>query len=86
MNKLVAITIDEESRNVIIIPEHWNHGQTGFENADVYLVIDAADEKPIADVCFTEDKSDWEINSDLGIEAEDEIVNFIKSQSPLTAL
>lgn len=86
MDKTVAININGTVKNVIIIPEHWNHGQTGFENADVYLIIEGETEKHLAAVCFTEDKTDWEMNSNLDLDTEYEIVNFIKSQSPLTAL
>jgi len=86
MDKIVAINIDGTVKNVTIIPEHWNNGQTGFENADVYLIIESDTEKHLASLCFTEDKSDWEMNSDLDLDTEYEIVNFIKSQSPLTSL
>ena len=86
MNKILSVTNDGKSINVTIIPEHWNHGQTGFENADVYLIIESDTEKHLASLCFTEDKTDWEMNSDLDLDTEYEIVNFIKSQSPLTAL
>lgn len=86
MDKLVAIAIDGQSTNVLIVPEHWNNGQSGFENADVYLVMNAADEQTLATLCFTEDKTNWEISGDLDIAAEHELVDFIKSQSPLTAL
>lgn len=74
------------AKNMMMVPEHCNNGQSGFENADVYLVTDAESEKHLSTVCFTEDKTEWAINSDLGLQAEDEIVAFIKSQSPLTAL
>jgi hypothetical protein len=86
MDKIVSINIDGEAKNVTIIPEHWNNGQSGFENADVYLVLDAANKQRLATICFTEDKQDWEINSDLDSEAEYEIASYIKRQSPLTAL
>lgn len=86
MDKIVAINIEGKPTNVVIIPEHWNNDQSGFENADVYLVLDAETEQRLATICFTEDKSHWETQSDLAIESEDEIITFIKSQSPLTAL
>ena len=73
-------------KNVIIVPEHWNNGQNGFDNADVYLVINADNELRLATVCFTEDKSHWQTQIDVPIETEHEIITFIKSQSPLTAL
>jgi len=71
---------------VIIIPEHWNNGQSGFENADIYLVKDAVRENRIATIAFTEDKTEWKIKSELDRDAEVEIIDFIKSRSPLTAL
>jgi len=86
MDKLVAIDIDGQSTNVLIVPEHWNNGQSGFENADVYLVMDAKTEQSLATLCFTEDKTDWEISGGLDIMAEHQLVEFIKSQSPLTSL
>lgn len=85
MDRTVAIDIDGASKNVVIIPEHWNYGQSGFENADVYLVVDESNEKSLATICFTEDKSHWEASGELDIEAENEVASFIKSQSPLTA-
>jgi hypothetical protein len=86
MNKIVSIKINGNPTNVIIIPEHWNYGQNGFENADIYLVKDAVRESRIATIAFTEDKTEWKINSELDRYAENEIIDFIKSRSPLTAL
>jgi hypothetical protein len=86
MDKIVSIKINGNPTNVIIIPEHWNNGQSGFENADIYLVMDAVREKRIATIAFTEDKTEWKINCDLDREAEIGIIDFIKSRSPLTAL
>ena len=86
MDKIVSIKINGNPTNVIIIPEHWNNGQNGFESADIYLVMDVVREKRIATIAFTEDKTEWEINSELDRDAEVEIIDFIKSRSPLTAL
>lgn len=86
MDKIVSIKINGHPINVIIIPEHWNNKQTGFENADIYLVMDVVREKRIATIAFTEDKTEWKIDSELDREAENEIIDFIKSRSPLTAL
>jgi hypothetical protein len=86
MDRIVSIKINGNPTNVIIIPEHWNNGQTGFENADIYLVMDAPRAKRIATIAFTEDKTEWKINSELDRDAEVEIIDFIKSRSPLTAL
>lgn len=86
MDKIVSIKINGNPTNVIIIPEHWNNGQKGFENADIYLVMDVVREKRIATIAFTEDKMEWKIDSDVDRYAEVEIIDFIKSRSPLTAL
>ena len=86
MDKIVSININGNPTNVIIIPEHWNNGQSGFENADIYLVKDAVRENRIATIAFTEDKTEWKIKSELDPDAEVEIIDFIKSRSPLTAL
>lgn len=86
MDKIVSIKIYGNPTNVIIIPEHWNNGQSGFENADIYLVMDAVREKRIATIAFTQDKIEWKIDCDLDREAVNGIVDFIKSRSPLTAL
>jgi len=86
MDKIVSIKINGNSTNVIIIPEHWNNGQRGFENADIYLVMDVVREKRIATIAFTEDKTEWKIDSDLTREDANGIIDFIKSRSPLTAL
>jgi hypothetical protein len=86
MDKIVSIKINGNPTNVIIIPEHWNNGQTGFENADIYLVMDVVREKRIATIAFTQDKTEWKINSEVDKDAEVEIIDFIKSRSPLTAL
>ena len=86
MDKIVSIKINGVPTNVIIIPEHWNNGQNGFENADIYLVKDAVRGNRIATIAFTEDKTEWKINSELDREAENGIIDFIKSRSPLTAL
>ena len=82
----MSIKINGNPTNVIIIPEHWNNGQTGFENADIYLVMDVVREKRIATIAFTQDKTEWKINSEVDKDAEVEIIDFIKSRSPLTAL
>ena len=86
MDKIVSIKINGNPTNVIIIPEHWNNGQSGFENADIYLVKYAVREKRLATIAFTEDKTEWKIESELDREAEVGIIDFIKSRSPLTAL
>jgi hypothetical protein len=86
MDKIVSIKINGNPTNVIIIPEHWNHGQSGFENADIYLVMDVVREKRIATIAFSEDKMEWKIDSEVDRDAEVEIIDFIKSRSPLTAL
>jgi hypothetical protein len=86
MDKIVSIKINGVPTNVIIIPEHWNNGQNGFENADIYLAMDVVREKRLATIAFTEDKTEWKIDSDLDRDAEVGIIDFIKSRSPLTAL
>ncbi len=86
MDKIVSIKIYGNPTNVIIIPEHWNNGQKGFENADIYLVMDVVREKRLATIGFTEDKTEWKIDSELDRDAEVGIIDFIKSRSPLTAL
>jgi hypothetical protein len=86
MDRIISININGKPKNAIIIPEHWNNNQTGFENADVYLIVDGEDESRLAAIAFSEDKSAWEINSELDGEAQNDLIDYIKSQSPLTAL
>jgi len=35
MDKIISISIDRVPTSVNIIPKHWNHGHTGFENVNV---------------------------------------------------
>lgn len=77
MKKIALIDVNGRLQNITIVPERWKNGQSGFENASSYVIIDEENEKCVGTISVTDDKHFWEIDSDLSLDAENDILHYI---------
>lgn len=77
MKKTTSIYVDGCQKDIAIIADRWTNGQSGFENASGYVIIDQENEKCVGLISVTDDKHLWEIDSDLSIEAENDILQYM---------
>ena len=77
MKKITSIRVDGCQKDIAIIADRWTNGQSGFENASGYLIIDEENEKCVGSISVTDNKHFWEIYTELGFEAEHDILSYM---------